>query len=63
MAKREREKMTISMTPEQKEGLEKRAEQEMCSVCFLIRKGIEALLAQRSLFQVVEKPEPTAEEA
>lgn len=61
MAKREWEKITISITPEQKQALEKRAEEEMSSVSFLIRKAIEMFLVQPALFGLVEKPEPATE--
>jgi len=62
MAKREWEKMTISITPEQKGALEKRAEEEACSISLLVRKATDMFLAQPALFGVVEKLEPTAEE-
>lgn len=63
MAKREWEKITLSITPEQKEGLERRAQEEACSVSLLVRKAIDMFLGQPALFRVTEKPEPTAEEA
>lgn len=62
MSKRKWESMTISITPEQKEALERRAEQEVCSMSLLIRKAIDMFLAQPALFEVIEKPEPTVEE-
>lgn len=62
MAKREWEKLTISITPEQKEALERRAEQEVCSMSLLIRKAIDMFLAQPALFELSQQPEPTVEE-
>jgi len=62
MSKREWETMTISITPEQKEALERRADQEVCSMSLLIRKAIDMFLAQPALFEVTDKPEPRVEE-
>lgn len=62
MAKREWEKLTISITPEQKEALERRAEEEACSVSLLVRKAIDMFLAQPALFRVIGKPEPATEQ-
>lgn len=46
MTKREWESITISITAEQKDALEKRAEEEACSMSLLVRKAIDMFLAQ-----------------
>lgn len=59
MGKREWEKITLSITPDQRTALEKRADEEACSISLLVRKAIDMFLAQPALFVVAEQPGTT----